>query len=113
MSAKYEPHLMNAPGPFYVENHLCLICMLPQTEAPDLMGFVDAEGKHHCYFKKQPSTPEETSRAIAAVKVNCCGALRYSGSDEAILRKLTSLGRAENCDVLGSDVGSAGASAPE
>ena len=98
MSGKPQPHPLNAPGPFYVENHLCITCMLPLSEAPDLMGFFDGDGEHHCYFKKQPATSEETSQAIDAIHVNCCGAVRYGGSDPAILQKLNDINRADHCD---------------
>ena len=97
MNAKHQPHPLNAPGPFYVTNHECITCMLPMSEAPDLMGFV-GEGEHHCYFKKQPSTPDEVERAIAAISVNCCGAVRYGGADVAIIQRLRSLRSADNCD---------------
>jgi hypothetical protein len=76
----------NVPGPFYVGNDECIICLAPEHEAPDLMGF-DEEAKH-CYFKKQPATPEELDRAARAVWVSCCGAVRYSGSDPVVLKRI-------------------------
>lgn len=51
-----------------------------------LMAF-DEEGGS-CFFKKQPSTPEELERAINAVHVSCTGAVRYCGSDPAVLARL-------------------------
>jgi hypothetical protein len=85
----------NAPGPFYVEKDLCLICCTPESAAPDLIGFYkDPSGTHresHCYFKKQPETPEELERAIEAMHLCCCGAYRYGGSDPAIIRRLIEL----------------------
>lgn len=77
---------LNVPGPFYVANAQCLICGAPEHEAPDLMA-ADAE-TGHCYFKKQPSSPEELERAVQAVWVSCCGAVQYAGNDPAILRRL-------------------------
>ena len=74
----------NASGPFYVENGMCITCMAPQHEAPDLMGF--DEEAHHCYFMRQPSTPEELGRAVRAVWVSCCGAVQYAGNDPTIHR---------------------------
>ncbi len=79
----------NAPGPFYVANGECITCMAPEHEAPDLMGF-DEEAMH-CYFKKQPSTPEELERATRAVWVSCCGAVQYSGDDPGVHRRLVEL----------------------
>lgn len=85
-----ERYPENAPGPFYVEKDMCIICRVPESEAPDLMGFYEdpTGGGSHCYFKKQPETPEEVERAIAAVRISCCGALWYDGDDPEILRRL-------------------------
>jgi 4Fe-4S single cluster domain of Ferredoxin I len=79
----------NVPGPFYVANEQCLACGTPEQEAPDLMESDEQTG--HCYFKKQPTTPEELERAVQAVQVSCCGAVLYSGNDPAILRRLKEL----------------------
>ena len=68
---------LNAPGPFYVENEQCIVCGLPEQEAPDLM--TNEEG--HCYFQKQPESQAELEQAIRAVKVCCCGAVRYGGDN--------------------------------
>ena len=76
----------NAPGPFYVVNDQCITCMAPEYEAPDLMGF--DEEANHCYFKKQPSTPEELGRAARAVWASCCGAVKYGGDDPKVKRKI-------------------------
>jgi hypothetical protein len=37
-----------------------------------------------CYFRRQPVTPDEVERAINAVCVSCCGAVRYVGNDTGI-----------------------------
>src|SRR5215216_6853106 len=79
----------NAPGPFYVANGECITCMAPEHEAPDLMGF--DEEANHCYFKKQPSTPEEFERAARAVWASCCAAVQYSGDDPAVLQRIEEL----------------------
>lgn len=92
------PHPNNAPGPFYVENDMCISCAAPEAEAPDLMGHVKED--YHCYFKKQPSTPEELNRAINAVAVSCCKAVRYGGTDPAILQRLAELCSVDSCDAL-------------
>ena len=70
--------------------------MAPEHEAPDLMGFFDGgqagAGRSHCYFKTQPETPEETKRAINAIRVACCGALRYGGDDPEVIDRLLAAG---------------------
>jgi hypothetical protein len=76
----------NVPGPFFVANNECITCMAPVHAAPDLMGFDEKVG--HCYFKKQPSTPEELEQAARAVWVSCCQAVQYSGDDSEIKRMI-------------------------
>jgi ferredoxin len=85
-----EAHPKNAPGPFYVGNSECMACGYPHVLAPDLMAWeTDSEGRpSHCYFKKQPETPEELEQAIKAIDGCCCGALRYSGSDPEIIKRV-------------------------
>ena len=87
---------LSAPGPFYVERHCCVSCLAPEAEAPDLMSFDQAEGS--CYFRRQPSTPEELERAIRAVCVSCVGAVRYGGRDPEVLRRLEDEGRIGQAD---------------
>jgi hypothetical protein len=84
---KFERHPKNAPGPFYVIKELCLACLAPEAVAPDLIAH--EEPNYHCYFKKQPATSTELDRAIKAVIVGCCGAVRYAGNDPAILDRLS------------------------
>jgi len=82
---------LNAPGPFYVVDGACIICMMPEHCAPTRMGFhdvLDDAGKIHCFFKKQPSNPEETEQAIRAVNASCCDALRYDGNDPEVINQL-------------------------
>ena len=84
---------LNAPGDFYVENQMCIACQAPEHEAPDLMSHIETDDcGYHCYFKRQPQTPEEAERAILAVAVGCCGAVRYGGHDPRILERLEALG---------------------
>ena len=98
MSKRYPE---NVPGPFYVERDLCLICMAPEHEAPDLMGYFAGGSAgvaaSHCYFKKQPTTLAETERAINAMRVAYCGALRYGGDDQAIIDRLSAAGVDSDC----------------
>ena len=86
-----QPHRMNAPGPFYVVNQDCITCGYPHVLAPDLMAWeMNSEGHGiHCYFRKQPETSQEVEQAVNAVKGSCCGALRYSGSDAEIIKRIS------------------------
>ena len=54
----------------------------------------------HCYFQRQPETPEEIERAISACRISCVSAVRYSGDDPEILRRFRELGHIDACDVL-------------
>jgi hypothetical protein len=90
---------LNAPGDFYVEDGMCIACTAPEREAPDLMAHqsVGAVG-YHCYFRRQPETPAELERAIRAVEVGCCGAVRYGGPDPEIIRRLNRVWFRGACD---------------
>jgi hypothetical protein len=93
---RFPPHPLNVPGPFYVENDLCITCGVPEAEAPTLIAmYVDPSGTNqnsHCYFKKQPETPDELELAISAVNLGCCGAYRYGGDDPEVIRRLLEAG---------------------
>jgi hypothetical protein len=98
---------LNAPGPFYVEDGLCIACTAPEAEAPDLMSHAEScgrPGSYHCYFRRQPKTPEELSRAIYAVCVSCCGAVRYAGDDPKVLGMLRALLSEDKCDAWSDDL---------
>lgn len=83
-----KPHPQNAPGPFLVEAGMCMTCGMPEMVAPDLIaGTYDG----HCYFKKQPTTPEQLERAIEAVRVSCCGAVMYVGDDPVVRHRSSGL----------------------
>ena len=93
------PHPKNAAGPFFVANQECIACGAPHAVASDLMGWDQMQSTlkpntfyPHCYFKKQPETVAELQQAIDAVTVSCCGALRYAGSDPAIIGTLKESG---------------------
>jgi hypothetical protein len=93
---KFRPrHSQNADGPFYVVNGECISCGAPEMLAPDLMSH-DSQG--HCFFIRQPTTPEESNDAIAGTWASCCGALRYGGENRETLIRLAELGLAEQCD---------------
>jgi len=89
MSNDQKPRFpLNAPGDFYVEDGYCIACAAPEHEAPELMSH-DMAAHGHCYFKRQPETTEELDRAIRAVEVCCCGAVRYGGHDPQIIERLS------------------------
>ncbi len=87
---------LNAAGDFYVAGGLCIFCKAPEQEAPDLVSH-DPFG-NHCFFRRQPETPGELGRAVTAVAVGCCGAVRYGGADPDVLRSLAEHGAADACD---------------
>ncbi|MFC1223397.1 hypothetical protein ACFE6N_06280 [Pedobacter sp. BG31] len=92
-----ERYPENTQGDFYVEDQVCTSCGAPQAEAPDLIDHSKIE-YGHCYFKKQPQTPDELSRTISAMQVSCISGLRYGGRNEEILKRLYELGLADECD---------------
>lgn len=76
----------NAPGPFYTTGE-CLACGAPEYEAPELLTPLD-DDNYDTYFVRQPETPEEVERACRAAEVCCVNALRYGGTDPAVIRRL-------------------------
>lgn len=86
----------NAPGDFYVEEGCCMTCGLAEAEAPALLASLkDVE---NCYFKKQPTTPEELEQAVQAMFVSEVACHRYGGKDRGILRRLKAEGLEAQCD---------------
>ncbi len=83
-----ERHPLNAPGDFYSTDGPCFACEAPEAMAPDLMGRHYDGDYYHCYFRRQPETPEELERAIQAVEVSCCEGLRYAGRDPLVIARL-------------------------
>ncbi len=104
MSPKHDPHPDNAVGEFYVECDSCISCEAPYHEAPNLMGRPgSSESNYGCFFRRQPSTPEEIEHACDAVMVSCVEAVRYSGTDRSILQRLYDRGAYSSADVERSD----------
>ena len=87
---------MNPPNPnksgFYTAQGECIICSCPSDIAPDLMGlYEDPDGQHSnstCFFKRQPTNPQELELAIEAMSSSCVEAIRYGGEDIHIIRQL-------------------------
>jgi hypothetical protein len=86
---KFTPHPKSAPGDFYVENEMCIACGMPHVVAPDLMGWTE-DKYSHCFWKKQPRTPQEIEQAIKVLEVQELGCHRYAGTDPAILNRISS-----------------------
>jgi ferredoxin len=99
---QFERTPLNAEGDFYVVKDMCITCMAPHHEAPELMGMDEETG---CYFRRQPQTAEELEHAVEAVRVSCVEALRYSGDDAEILARLRAKGCKSQSDVLSPDGG--------
>jgi hypothetical protein len=89
----------SAIGDFYVQETCCMSCGVPQSIAPDLVGWTN-EDLQQCYWVKQPQTADELDRAIKIIHAQEIGCHRYSGSDPRILRRLP----AEDCDHLRADL---------
>jgi DNA-directed RNA polymerase subunit RPC12/RpoP len=94
-----KPRVKSAPGDFYVQAQCCTSCGVPQAVAPDLVGWTN-ETHPQCYWIKQPQTSDELDRAIKIIHSQELGCHRYSGTDQAILRRLP----AEDCDHLRPDL---------
>jgi hypothetical protein len=88
-----SPKTALATGGFYVEEECWMSCGVPQSIAPELVGWRNEE-QASCYWLRQPETAEEVDRAIKIIHAQELGCHRYSGNDPAILKRLP---RAE-CD---------------
>ena len=89
----------SVPDDFYVQETCCMSCGVPQSVAPDLVGWTN-EDIQQCYWIKQPQTANELDRAIKIIHAQEIGCHRYSGSDSSILRRLP----AEDCDHIRPDL---------
>ena len=74
-------------GDFYVEEECCITCGVPQSIAPELVGWTDAE-LPSCYWIRQPETAEEVEKAIKIIHDQELGCHRYAGDDAEILKRL-------------------------
>jgi len=81
---KIEAYEKNCSGDFVVEDGSCMLCCLPEMEAPELIESDD----YSCYFKKQPETKEEIGKAIEAINVSCCNGVIYTGNDKKVIRQI-------------------------
>jgi len=97
MMPRIVPHPSNARGDFYVEDGCCLTCAVPFDIAPDLFAWVEGEGQ--CYVKKQPATPAELDRMLAAIAAAEAQCIRYKGRERAIGIRLAQTGDGAVCDA--------------
>jgi len=97
------PFSVNATGPFYVTDQ-CILCALPvETALANIQWHYEAgctACPRSCHVIKQPEDEDELAAVIAAMLGSCVQAIRYRGSDPAILRRLVDLGAGQLCDAL-------------
>jgi len=94
----HTPHRLNVVGPFYVQDGCCTACAMAEHEAPELFAWDD---EHHCYVKKQPTTPEELDHMLSAIACADLGCIRYRGHDTSILNALARIDEIDKCDQAG------------
>ena len=58
-------HPQNAEGKFWIDQDVCIACVVCVAEAPDNVRFDDVASKS--YFFKQPETDEEIAAAREAI----------------------------------------------
>ena len=98
--AKEEVDPANLPGPFYVTTQ-CIICGLPPETAPQNIAYhPNCENPSTCRFFKQPTSADELQLVFEAMAGSCVEAIRYRGTNPAILAHLKKLGLARLCDAL-------------
>ena len=86
---KFAPHPKSVPGDFYVVDRECLACGMPHVIGPELIGWAEQKTLH-CYWKKQPNTPQEMERAIRVLESQDLECLRYCGTDPTVLDRVSS-----------------------
>eukprot|EP00112_Aurelia_sp_Birch-Aquarium-sp1_P011799 Seg24814.1 transcript_id=Seg24814.1/GoldUCD/mRNA.D3Y31 product="hypothetical protein" protein_id=Seg24814.1/GoldUCD/D3Y31 len=88
-------------GAFYVAKGECILCDLPSYLAPLCIKtkLGSCTDEQYCHIYKQPETSEELDTVIEAMEGSCVQAIRYCGTDIAILKKLISHDLAHLCDA--------------
>jgi len=74
---------------FYVQPGCCTSCGVPQSVAPDLVGWTN-ENHPQCYWLKQPENAAEMNQAIKLFQTQELGCHRYSGNDPAVVPRQNS-----------------------
>ena len=99
----------NAPGAFYVVKDACLLCALPiETASHNITWSAETMERGagfdrcptHCRVERQPETADELARVLEAAEFSCIEAIRYCGTDPAILSYFRDRGLARLCDAL-------------
>lgn len=85
----YQRFPKNAAGDFYTTGE-CLSCGIPEHLAPECLVPLNDLGNElgETFFLRQPATPGEVRNVCAAAKSCCVDAIRYAGTDSAILSLL-------------------------
>lgn len=91
----HKRHRLNVVGSFYVEDACCTSCGVPDSIAPELFG----EADDSCFVKRQPQTASEVDRMLRAMITADLGCIRYSGADDAIIRRLAESGEGVLADT--------------
>jgi len=80
----------------------CLACGAPESVAPELLAKLDLSNSK-TYFVRQPETTTELELACFAMESCCVNALRYCGTEKAIISRLDNDPR--YCDYVMNDRG--------
>lgn len=86
-----EPH--NHRG-FYIDQVSCVTCGICDAIAPDI--FVEDESVWR--VQQQPQTIDEIDKTVEAAWSCITSCIRYSGQDEALIKRLAEAGLAESVD---------------
>ena len=91
VTPKFERETKAVKGPFYVRKGACIICDLPPQTTPRCIKMKEAKcnTEKYCHVYKQPETVEELDLMIEAAENSCVSAIRYCGTDPAILARLS------------------------
>ena len=92
-------------GPFYVMAGGCSGCQpLPDLASTDPVAYsrgwllaLAEIGRSHCRYYRQPETADDLDQAIDEVRICVVGAIRYAGTDKAVLDRID---RPESCDAM-------------
>ncbi|OCC00610.1 hypothetical protein BA190_32965 [Labrys sp. WJW] len=93
-----RPHPENCVGDFYVDDDCCVTCGVPLDLAPEIFAWATDVDLPSCVVVRQPTTPDEIYRTLAAVRGAEVPCIRYQGRDPEIGRRLVAMGEGDQCD---------------